>query len=100
MDWGDAQWADAATEFAKIPLIHIPAMLDGYRQEAGEGTSASPHSWEARALWFHLSWALGRLTDPVPKPGQRHWTAPPASRLLHLLRFLAAPPPAPWAELL
>jgi aminoglycoside phosphotransferase (APT) family kinase protein len=99
VDWGDAQWADPATEFAKTPLIRIPAMLDGYREEADEGTSTSTQSWEARVLWFHLTWALGRLADPVPKPGQRHWTAPPSSRLLGLLRFFASAPPAPWADL-
>jgi hygromycin-B 7''-O-kinase len=65
-------------------------MLDGYR--GGDG-------WEARILWHHLGWALGRLSDPAPRPGERHWTAPPASRLLGLLRFFAAGPPAPWAAL-
>ncbi|MEV4111408.1 phosphotransferase [Nonomuraea sp. NPDC049695] len=93
VDWGDAQWADPAVDFAKVPLTGIPAMLDGYRQETGE------ESWEARVLWFHLTWALGRLADPVPHPGERHWTAPPAGRLLGLLRFFASTPPAPWADL-
>ncbi|MEV0234730.1 phosphotransferase [Nonomuraea sp. NPDC050786] len=97
VDWGDAQWADPAADFAKMPLTSIPAMLDGYRQESGEGASAP--TWEARVLWFHLTWALGRLADPVPHPGERHWTAPPAGRLLGLLRFFASTPPAPWAEL-
>ncbi|QFY07546.1 phosphotransferase [Nonomuraea phyllanthi] len=95
VDWGDAQWADPATDFAKIPLTGIPAMLEGYRQETA---SASP-AWEARVLWFHLVWALGRLADPVPRPGERHWTAPPAGRLLGLLRFFASGPPAPWDDL-
>lgn len=99
VDWGDAQWADPAIEFAKTPLPGIPAMLRGYRQESGEGTPAEAGSWEARVLWFHLAWALGRLLDPVPKPGERHWTAPPTSRLLGLLRFFASTPPAPWADL-
>ncbi|GGZ29606.1 hypothetical protein GCM10010387_23740 [Streptomyces inusitatus] len=99
VDWGDAQWADPATEFAKTPLSLVPALLDGYRREAGEETPDSAHSWEARVLWFHLVWALGRLPDPVPKPGERHWTAPPAGRLLGLLRFFASGPPAPWGEL-
>ncbi|MGW1022983.1 phosphotransferase family protein [Streptomyces sp. NPDC002577] len=99
VDWGDAQWADPATEFAKTPLTGVPAMLAGYRQEAGEGASADARSWEARVLWYHLAWALGRLWDPVPKPGARHWTAPPASRLLGLLHFFASAPPRPWADL-
>jgi hygromycin-B 7''-O-kinase len=90
VDWGDAMWADPAIDFAKMPLTEVPAMLEGYR---GGG------DWEARILWHHLSWALGRLADPTPRPGQRHWTAPPASRLLGLLRFFAAGPPAPWSAL-
>ncbi|WP_214409143.1 phosphotransferase family protein [Sphaerisporangium fuscum] len=76
VDWGDAQWADPAADFAKMPLTGIPAMLDGYRRETGEATSTSTPAWEARVLWFHLTWALGRLADPVPHPGERHWTAP------------------------
>jgi aminoglycoside phosphotransferase (APT) family kinase protein len=99
VDWGDAQWADPAVDFAKVPLNGVPAMLDGYRQEAGEGAATRAPAWEARVLWFHLTWALGRLADPVPRPGERHWTAPPAGRLLGLLRFFASRPPAPWGDL-
>ena len=102
VDWGDAQWADPAIEFAKTPLSGIPAMLDGYRQETGD--TSSPHtpsspSWEARVLWIHLTWALSRLADSAPNPGARHRTAPPASRLLGLLRFFTSSPPAPWTDL-
>ncbi|MGW2153933.1 phosphotransferase family protein [Nonomuraea sp. NPDC001699] len=96
VDWGDAEWADPAADFAKMPLTGVPAMLDGYRRETGQESSTT---WEARVLWCHLTWALGRLKDPVPRPGERHWTAPPASRLLGLLRFFASAPPAPWADL-
>ncbi|MEV0266125.1 aminoglycoside phosphotransferase family protein [Streptomyces sp. NPDC050617] len=97
VDWGDAMWADPASEFAKIPLGGVPAMLEGYRQEAGDTTEEG--AWEARVLWHHVTWALGRLPDPVPRPGERHWTAPPAGRLLGLLRFFAAGPPPPWPAL-
>ncbi|MFF4987299.1 phosphotransferase family protein [Streptosporangium saharense] len=99
VDWGDAEWADPAVDFAKMPLTGVPAMLDGYRWETGQETSTGTPTWEARVLWFHLIWALGRLPDPVPRPGERHWTAPAASRLLGLLRFFASGPPAPWADL-
>ncbi|MFI7416567.1 phosphotransferase family protein [Nonomuraea sp. NPDC049684] len=95
VDWGDAEWADPAVDFAKMPLTVVPAMLDGYRQETGQDIS----HWEARVLWFHLTWALGRLENPIPRPDERHWTAPPASRLLGLLRFFASTPPSPWNEL-
>ncbi|WP_369212241.1 phosphotransferase family protein [Streptomyces flavofungini] len=99
VDWGDAMWADAATEFAKVPLVAVPAVLEGYRQETGAGLPVGAGRLEARVLRCHLAWALGRLRDPSPHPGARHWTAPPAARLLGLLRFFAANPPAPWAEL-
>ncbi|MET9295306.1 aminoglycoside phosphotransferase family protein [Streptomyces sp. NPDC003077] len=94
VDWGDALWADSATEFAKVPLLNVPALLDGYRQE--NEADEEPGSWEARVLWHHLAWALARLKAPSPAPGRRHWTAPPAARLLGLLRFLASSPPPPW----
>src|SRR5699024_8148252 len=56
-------------------------------------------AWETRALWYHLTWALGRLDDPEPRPGVRHWTAPPSSHLWGLLRLFSSFPPAPWAAL-
>lgn len=97
VDWGDAMWADPAVEFAKTPLPGVPAMLDGYRE--GGGADDDGYAFEARVLRYHLTWALGRLRNPAPVPGERHWTAPPASRLLGVLRFFASSPPAPWAGL-
>jgi aminoglycoside phosphotransferase (APT) family kinase protein len=95
LDWGDSAWADPAIDFAKMPLTEVPAMLAGYRAGgAGDG------DWEARILRHHLSWALGRLADPAPRAGERHWTAPPLARLLGLLRFAAGGPGQPWASLL
>jgi hygromycin-B 7''-O-kinase len=96
VDWGDAQWADAAADFAKVPLTGVPAVLAGYREDSGE---ADAPAWEARVLWYHLTWALARLADPVPHPGERHWSAPAAGRLLGLLRFFTSGPPAPWSAL-
>lgn len=110
VDWGDAMWADPAVEFAKTPLWGIPAMLDGYR-EGGAACSYEAYqayqaydsydfdAWEARVLRYHLTWALARLKDPAPVVGERHWTAPPAARLLGILRFFASSPPAPWPAL-
>jgi hygromycin-B 7''-O-kinase len=97
VDWGDAAWADPASDFAKLPLAAVPAVLDGYRREVPDGDGAQP--WEARVLWYHLAWALARLRDPVPVPGRRHWTAPPLSRLVDILRFFAGPTPEPWRAL-
>ncbi|WP_432987081.1 phosphotransferase enzyme family protein [Dactylosporangium sp. CA-233914] len=86
VDWGDAMLADPAVDFAKLPLTVVPAALRGYR-----GINMEP-----RVLWHHLVWALARLRDPEPSAA-RHWSAPPASRLLGLLRFFATT--AAWRDL-
>ncbi|MET4923474.1 aminoglycoside phosphotransferase family protein [Streptomyces sp. PSRA5] len=103
VDWGDAMWADPAVEFAKTPLWGIPAMLGGYREGGGGSVgsydSYDSYGWEARVLRHHLTWALARLRNPAPVAGERHWTAPPAARLLGILRFFASSPPAPWPAL-
>jgi hygromycin-B 7''-O-kinase len=89
IDWGDAAWGPAGAEFAKLRLEDVAELLPGYGR-AGE--------LEAAALWFHLSWGLSNLTGP-PRPDERHWTGPPNSRLLGVLRFFAEGPAAPWAQL-
>lgn len=88
VDWGDAMVADPAVDFAKISLAYVPDALAGYR-EAGAPAS----DWETRVLWHHLTWALARLRDPAPRPGERHWSAPPAARLLDIMRHLTKEPP-------
>jgi hygromycin-B 7''-O-kinase len=90
IDWGDAAWGPRGMEFAKLRLEQVVAVLRGY-----------PHSegLEASILWYHLSWGLSGLAKG-PQPGQRHWTAPPGSRLLGVLRFYASSPPGPWLELI
>jgi hygromycin-B 7''-O-kinase len=90
IDWGDAAWGPPGMEFAKLRLEHVVAVLRGYPQQEG---------LEASILWFHLSWGISGLPK-TPQPGQRHWTAPPPSRLLGVLRFYASSPPAPWSGLL
>jgi aminoglycoside phosphotransferase (APT) family kinase protein len=96
IDWGDAAWAPRAMEFAKLPLVQVAGLVPEY-----VGHAASCESEEqlcAAALWFHLAWALGKVTAD-PWPDQRHWTAPPASRLLSILHFFTTDPPAPWSGL-
>lgn len=94
VDWGDAALDDPAVDFAKLPLWTVGPVLTGYL-----GSSVSElESWCARVLRVHLVWGLARLRGPVPSHA-RHWTAPPASRLLALLRFFAAAPPPPWPSL-
>ncbi|QNE20527.1 aminoglycoside phosphotransferase family protein [Kribbella qitaiheensis] len=96
VDWGDAAWGPPGAEFAKLRLEQVADLLPGYytagRSKPGQG------ELEAAALWFHLSWGLSNLTGP-PRQDQRHWTAPPASRLLGVLRFFASNPPEPWSRL-
>jgi aminoglycoside phosphotransferase (APT) family kinase protein len=94
IDWGDAACADPAIDFAKLPFAQVPAALTGYR-EAG----APDEAWEPRILWHRLTWALGRLDHPRPQTEARHWSAPPAARLLDTMRFFAAAPPQPWPVL-
>ncbi|MEV8378558.1 aminoglycoside phosphotransferase family protein [Kribbella sp. NPDC056861] len=90
IDWGDAAWGPPGMEFAKLRLDHVLPVLRNYPHHEG---------LEASILWFHLSWGISGLAKP-PQPGQRHWTAPPPSRLLGVLRFYASSPPTPWRELL
>lgn len=91
LDWGDAAWADPATEFAKLPLRAVPAALEGYRGEVDV-------SWAARILWHHLHWSVARITTPV-EPHAAHWSAQPGNRLLEVMRFFLADPPQPWPGL-
>lgn len=95
IDWGDVAWADPAMEFAKLPLEHVSFVLEGYREESGAALGTDDASWEARAIWYHLSWGLAGLASP----GERHWNAPAANRLLGVIRFLADRPPEPWSSL-
>ncbi|GAB2676818.1 phosphotransferase family protein [Kribbella swartbergensis] len=100
IDWGDAAWAPRGMDFAKLPLEHVAVLLPDYIRHSAELGHPGPRDDEvaATALWFHLAWGLGKLTAN-PWPGQRHWTAPPASRLLAVLRFFATNPPTPWSTL-
>lgn len=102
IDWGDAAWAPRGMDFAKLPLEHVAAILPDYiRQTRTSNTGRAPQEDEvaAAALWFHLDWGLGKLTA-APWPNQRHWTAPPATRILALLKFFTTTtPPTPWSTL-
>lgn len=89
IDWGDAAWGPRGAEFAKLRLEQVARLLPSYGEE---------EQLEAAVLWFHLSWGLSGLTGP-PRAHERHWTAPPASRLLGVLRFFSGNPPAAWARL-
>jgi aminoglycoside phosphotransferase (APT) family kinase protein len=96
VDWGDAALGDPAVDFAKLPLWAVVPTLSGY---LGGVPEEVVEQWAARILWVHLHWGLARLREPAPAPSARHWTAPPAGRLLGLLRFFASGPPDPWTRL-
>ena len=96
IDWGDAAWAPRAMEFAKLPLAQVAVLLPDYLRHARP--PESEEELAAGVLWFHLSWAIAKLSA-APWPGQRHWTAPTASRLLSILHFFTTAPPAPWSGL-
>jgi aminoglycoside phosphotransferase (APT) family kinase protein len=96
IDWGDAARAPRAMDFAKLPLDHVATILPDYVHHSAYAVPEDELA--AAALWFHLAWALGKL-PAAPWPGRRHWTAPPASRLLGLLKFFASNPPPPWSTL-
>ncbi|MGC0415895.1 phosphotransferase family protein [Embleya sp. AB8] len=98
VDWGDSCWGEPGMEFAKLDLFDVVSVLAGYRAEGG-GTADDDGALEARALWYHLGWGVPRAAVGKPQPNRRHWTAPPLSRLLGLVRFLASAPPAPWSTL-
>ncbi|WP_020575900.1 aminoglycoside phosphotransferase family protein [Actinopolymorpha alba] len=90
IDWGDAAWADPAVDFAKVPLWHLPATLEGYLNER---PTAEPEGMAAQIIWHHLNWALG--VDRPPSHAS-HWSAQPLARLIHVFQFLSSRPPAPW----
>lgn len=92
VDWGDAQLTDPAIDFAKLPLPTVVHALRGYLGSPDLG------DWPARVVWHQLHWALGRLAEPAPCPGARHWTAAPYARMFSIMRFFSAP--SPWADLL
>ncbi|MEU4193406.1 aminoglycoside phosphotransferase family protein [Kribbella sp. NPDC026611] len=121
IDWGDAAWAPRAMDFAKLPLTEVATLLPTYLhhtspayQHTKLASSITPRSTRrlvasrreteaveelaAAILWFQLSWAVSKL-PAAPWPGQRHWTAPTASRLLSILRFFTTSPLEPWAAL-
>jgi aminoglycoside phosphotransferase (APT) family kinase protein len=100
IDWGDAAWGPRALDFAKLRLTEVVQLLPEYlsvTRELSDSTLAEDEL-AAGVLYLHLSWGLGKL-QADPWPGQRHWTAPPASRLLNLLAFFTTNPPHPWHTL-
>ena len=69
IDWGDAAFGDPAFEFASMPLVAVPAMLEGY-QNAG---AVLDKGFIPRILWHGLSLALWEIRELDPKEYSRRW---------------------------
>jgi len=93
IDWGGCGWSSPVRDFAGIPLRAVPHVLAGYRDVA---PAEAEKGVEAKVLWRHLQLALYNLRRP-PQP-RLNWAERPATMLIEILRFFAAPPPA-WADL-
>lgn len=96
IDWGDAVYGPPAMEFAKLPLEQAALVVNRHVDHV---PGAHLTELAAGTLWYHLCWGLAGLARQ-PQPHERHWTAPPASRLLGLLRFAVTELLPPWPELL
>lgn len=56
IDWGDAGWGDPTFEFARIPLLAIPYVLEGYREVAPDLLDGT--TLKERIIWDKLDYAL------------------------------------------
>ena len=91
IDWGDASFGPPAVDFGCLPPTLLPGFLAAYRR-AWPDTPVTPRS----VLRIQLGWALSAV-GREPRPHEHTWSAPPAGRLVELLR-LAADPPRGWRE--
>jgi Ser/Thr protein kinase RdoA (MazF antagonist) len=94
LDWGCAGLGDPAWDFFGMPLLAVPAMLDGHRSIApldGDDTV------EARILWRHLQYSLAIL--PRGSAPGLSWGERPMAWLLEVFRFFTEPVGARWQDL-
>ena len=63
IDWGDAGWGDPTFDFAQIPLLAIPYVLEGYR-EVAPGLLGG--TLKERIIWDKLDYAMMKsLENPL-----------------------------------
>lgn len=55
IDWGDSGWGDPTFDFAQIPLLAIPYVLEGYRDVAPDLLGST---LKERIIWDKLYFAL------------------------------------------
>jgi len=84
IDWGDAAWADPASELGSVPMPFVDDVLAGYEERASLGPDA-----EARILRAVIGHAVRKLAE-------RGRTRP----LADLEAFTAGDVPARWREYL
>jgi hypothetical protein len=93
LDWGDVSVADARSDLVDVPLRAVPAVLEGYQQEA----AIDLDTWRAAVLWSHLDGALRYLTNaPSHVP---HWGFPPGGRVFELIAFYSSAEAEGWPRL-
>lgn len=80
IDWGDAGWADPASELGSVPMPYMTDVLAGYEEIASFGQEAEPRI--LRAVIGH----------GVRKLAERGRERP----LLDLMAFVGADPPERW----
>jgi aminoglycoside phosphotransferase (APT) family kinase protein len=69
IDWGDTSWGDPAGEFASMPFIAVPYMLEGYREAGGDFTD----NLVAKSLHLGLALCLWEVRDLDPARFKRQW---------------------------
>ena len=69
IDWGDAAFGDPAFEFASMPLVAVPAMLEGYQEAGGRPDPG----FVPRILWNGISLAMWEIRELDPAEYDRRW---------------------------
>ncbi len=74
IDWGDTKLGDPASEFASMPLVAIPQLLEGYRSAGGKVNDG----FLVRALVLGVSLALWEARGlETSEYDRRWWRLPP-----------------------
>jgi hypothetical protein len=93
LDWGDLSLGDPRSDLVDVPLRAVPAVLEGYQQEAGIDLDR----WRAAVLWSHLDGALRYLANPPSRVP--HWGFPPGGRVFELIAFYSSGEAEGWPRL-
>jgi hygromycin-B 7''-O-kinase len=86
LDWGDCMIGEVGWEFASMPLVAVPAMMDGYR-EAGDEITASII---AKSLISGIGLAIWELRVGTPETYRRQWWRLPVGGWEETKQFIRA----------